>query len=58
MNLNTGLRLSSVKAKLPPKQGLFLLAKNKVPFSMAIRNWELVHECIPKHSRMGTVRMK
>ena len=25
---------------------------------MAIGNWELMHECFPKHSRMGTVRMK
>ena len=25
---------------------------------MAIRNGELVHECFPKHSRMGTARMK
>ena len=34
------------------------LEKNKVSFSMAIGNVELVHECFPKHSRMGTVRMK
>ena len=26
--------------------------------SMAIGNEELMHECFPKHSRMGTVRMK
>ena len=25
---------------------------------MAIGNGELVHECFPKHSRMGTARMK
>ena len=25
---------------------------------MAIGNGELMHECFPKHSRMGTVRMK
>ena len=25
---------------------------------MAIGNWELMHECFPKHSRMVTVRMK
>ena len=30
----------------------------KVPFSMAIGNGELVHECFPKHMRMGTARMK
>ena len=25
---------------------------------MAIGNGELMHECFPKYSRMGTVRMK
>ena len=25
---------------------------------MAIENEELMHECLPKHSRMGTARMK
>ena len=25
---------------------------------MAIGNWELTHECFPKHSRMLTARMK
>ena len=33
-------------------------AKNKVPFSMAIGNVELMHEYFHKHSRMGTARMK
>ena len=32
--------------------------KQKVPFSMAIGNGELMHECFPKHLRMGTARMK
>ena len=32
--------------------------KEEVPFSMAIRNGELMHECFPKHARMGTARMK
>ena len=32
--------------------------RNEVPFSMAIGNGELIHECFPKHSRMGTARMK
>ena len=32
--------------------------KNKVPFSMAIRNEERMNECFPKHLRMGTARMK
>ena len=30
----------------------------KVPFSVAIENGELIHDCFPKHSRMGTARMK
>ena len=30
----------------------------EVPFSMAIGNGELMHECFAKHSRMGTARMK
>ena len=30
----------------------------EVPFSMAIGNEELMQECFPKHSRMGTARMK
>ena len=25
---------------------------------MTIGNWELMHECFPKHSRMGTAGMK
>ena len=29
----------------------------EVPFSMALRN-ELMHECFPKHTRLGTARMK
>ena len=29
-----------------------------MPFSMAIGNVELVHECFPEHSRMGTASMK
>ena len=38
-----------------------LLPKDRneeVPFSMAIGNGELMHECFPKHSRIGTARMK
>ena len=27
-------------------------------FSMAIENWELVHECSPEHLRIGTVISK
>ena len=32
--------------------------RNEVPFCMAIGNLELMHECFPKHSHMGTERMK
>ena len=32
--------------------------KNKVPFGMAIGNEQLMQEDFPKHSSMGTVRMK
>ena len=36
----------------------FTERKKKVPFSMAIGNGELMHECFPKHLRMGKARMK
>ena len=36
----------------------FTERKKKVPFSMAIINGELMHECFPKHLRMGKARMK
>ena len=32
--------------------------KKEVPFTMATGNGELMHECFPKHSRMGKARMK
>ena len=32
--------------------------KGSIPFSMAIGNGEIMQECFPKHSRMGTARMK
>ena len=32
--------------------------KKKTPFTVDIGHWELVHECFPKHSRMGTAGMK
>ena len=38
--------------------GYFASRKRKVPFSMAKGNGELMHECFPKHSRMGTARTK
>ena len=31
--------------------------KKQISFSMTIGNEELVHECFPKHLRMGTARM-
>ena len=37
---------------------LFRLAKKaSIPFSMAIGNVELMHECFPTHSGMRTARM-
>ena len=39
----------------------FLLSqreKKEAPFSMAVGNGGLMQECFPKHSRMGTARMK
>ena len=36
----------------------FASQKKQVPFSMAIGNAELMHECFPKHSHMETARMK
>ena len=32
--------------------------KKEVPFSVAIGNGKLMHECFLKNSRMGTARMK
>ena len=32
--------------------------REQVPFSMTIENGELMHECFPKHLRMGTARLK
>ena len=32
--------------------------KEEAPFSTAIGNGELMHECFAKHSPMGTARMK
>ena len=40
------------------RKDYFASRKKKVPFSMAIGNGELMHECFPKHSRMGKARMK
>ena len=35
-----------------------LAPKREVPISRAIGNGEIMQECFPKHSRMGTARMK
>ena len=31
--------------------------RDQVPFSMAIENGELMHECCPEHLRMATARL-
>ena len=36
----------------------FASRKNQLPFSMAIGNVELVHECSHEHMRVGTARMR
>ena len=37
---------------------LYQREKREIPFSMAVGNEELRHECFSKHSCMGTARMK
>ena len=32
--------------------------KNKLTFSMAVENGELMHKCFPKHSHIRTARIK
>ena len=34
------------------------LSEERVPFSMAMENGELMHECSPEHLRMGTAILK
>ena len=34
------------------------IVQKQVPFSMAIGNVDLLHECFPKHQRIGTARIK
>ena len=34
------------------------VGKNQDSFNMTIGNKKLMHECFPKHLRMGTARMK
>ena len=40
------------------QQGLFTSRKEIVPFSMAIENYELMHECCPEHLRIGTAKIQ
>ena len=52
---------ATMPIQVPVGHVYFLLhqrEKMEVPFSMAIRNEELVQECFPKHSPIGTARMK
>ena len=39
-------------------QKSFSARREQVPFSIAIGNGELMHECFPKYPRMGTARQK
>ena len=56
-------RFTSASVFLPYRAGFSLctcsctVGKREVSFSMTIGN-ELIHECFPKHLRMGTARMK
>ena len=44
-----------LKAGTSPQKSISA-RREQVPFSMAIGNGELMHECFPKHPRMGTAR--
>ena len=48
----------AIKAKLNKLNKSIGALREQVPFSMAIENGELMHECFPKHLRMGTARLK
>ena len=56
------LRFTSVSVFLPDRAGFSLCTcrtvEKKEVFSMIIGNEKLMHECFPKHLRMGTARMK
>ena len=43
---------------LPKARTISTRGKGIVPFSIANRNVELVHECSPEYLRMGRARMK
>ena len=49
---------SLTAALLPDLITIFAKQSDQVTFSMAIGNVQLMHECLPKHLRMGTARMK
>ena len=54
-----GLELVGGKSEMfEINQDYFASRKTKVPFSMAIGHGELMHECFPKHLRIGTARTK
>ena len=56
-------RFTSASVFLPYRERFSLctcsctVGKRQVPFSMTTGNEEFMHECFPKHSRMGTARM-
>ena len=43
---------------LLPEQLFTQSEKTKVPFSVAIKNVELMYECFPEQFRTGTARLK
>ena len=57
-------RFTSACVFLPYRTGFSMcicsctVGKQQVPFSMAIANEKLIHECFHKHSGIGTARMK
>ena len=48
----------ALRPEYTPRAPGVALSKKQVPFSMAIGNGELMHECFRKHSCMETTRMK
>ena len=52
------LEFCSTALLLPDLIAVFAERREQVPFSMAIGNGELMHECSPKYLRMGTAIMK
>ena len=52
-----GLQFSYLIAGTSPQKSIGA-RREQVPFSTAVENGELMHECFPKHSRIGTARLK